>query len=654
MNSLRQADLISDAKGQVAGIERPSGATSELEYDAIGQLVAVRHSDGTAQSFQYDANGRLLEAANDDVTLTWERDALGRVLQESSGEHWVRSTWDRRGLRRAMSSSLGARQVFERDAMGRVVAQRYKDMRSNGLDDPAAANPTATNSATTNTTAPNPEDPTDTKPDDWVTKIKRDLLGLEIARELPGGVQSRWLRDKLGRPVQHQLWDGRQVTRDQRYRWGYDNRLLESHDVLRGTATTYEHDALGQLVGARHSDGRFDIRMPNALGELFRRQDRGDRQYAPGGELMRVATRTGVREYSYDEDGRMVEKREPTGERWEYHWGVDGSLREVVRPDGETVTFKYDALGRRIEKRFKGVVTHWVWDGNNPLHEWSEDTSAPAETNDSPSTAPQSGPRSTDVHQVGHPPTGPPPAPELTTWLFDEGSFFPAAKIVGERRYSIITDLQGTPVAMHDERGVTQWTAELSLYGEVQAQHGERGACPFRFQGQYEDAETGLYYNRFRYYDPEAGVYVSPDPIGLAGGLAAYAYVHDPTTWVDPFGLAKTECDSAAEGGAGGETLLPDSYWINKKAPTQVTPGTRTVNQTSKPSSKGGTYHSTTHCDEYGRQIGQTHRTHHGYSNPKSEHYHPNPHHHRRNPVTGEKLKNPRTGSRTWPGLFGN
>jgi hypothetical protein len=93
---------------------------------------------------------------------------------------------------------------------------------------------------------------------------------------------------------------------------------------------------------------------------------------------------------------------------------------------------------------------------------------------------------------------------------------------------------------------------------------------------------------------------------------------------------------------------LPESYWVDKKAPTQVSPGIRTVN-IDKPSSKGGTYHSTSHYDEYGRLIGQTHRTDHA-----RPHDHPSPHHHRRNPKTGEQLKDPRTGSRTWPGLFGN
>jgi RHS repeat-associated protein len=48
---------------------------------------------------------------------------------------------------------------------------------------------------------------------------------------------------------------------------------------------------------------------------------------------------------------------------------------------------------------------------------------------------------------------------------------------------------------------------------------------------------TGLYYNRFRYYSPETGQYLSPDPIGLKGGMALYAYVHDPNSFVDVFGL---------------------------------------------------------------------------------------------------------------------
>jgi RHS repeat-associated protein len=60
-----------------------------------------------------------------------------------------------------------------------------------------------------------------------------------------------------------------------------------------------------------------------------------------------------------------------------------------------------------------------------------------------------------------------------------------------------------------------------------------------RFQGQYFDAETGLHYNRHRYYNPDVGRYLTPDPSKLAGGLNGYQYTRNPTGWVDPLGLSE-------------------------------------------------------------------------------------------------------------------
>lgn len=97
---------------------------------------------------------------------------------------------------------------------------------------------------------------------------------------------------------------------------------------------------------------------------------------------------------------------------------------------------------------------------------------------------------------------------------------------------------------MYDEGGKKVWEGVLDIYGRIITLKGSRSDCPFRYQGQYEDMETGLYYNRFRYYDAKEGIYVSQDPIGLKGGVYNfYGYVHDPNTWTDPAGLAKgKEC----------------------------------------------------------------------------------------------------------------
>jgi RHS repeat-associated protein len=108
---------------------------------------------------------------------------------------------------------------------------------------------------------------------------------------------------------------------------------------------------------------------------------------------------------------------------------------------------------------------------------------------------------------------------------------------VGDRRFTVVTDHLGAPSALVDEDGVEVWAAELGAYGQRRATSGDPAACPFRWPGQYEDAETGLHYNRFRYYDPEGGLYLSQDPIRLRGGARLYAYAPDPTTLIDPLGL---------------------------------------------------------------------------------------------------------------------
>ncbi|WP_081328785.1 RHS repeat-associated core domain-containing protein [Tannerella forsythia] len=132
---------------------------------------------------------------------------------------------------------------------------------------------------------------------------------------------------------------------------------------------------------------------------------------------------------------------------------------------------------------------------------------------------------------------------DVTTWLFEEGTFILAAKIVGDKSYSIITDYLGTPTEMYNSNGEKTWSAELDIYGSVRTFAGRSlSDCPFRYQGQYEDEETGLYYNRFRYYSPDEGMYISQDPIRLDGvNPTLYGFVWDINFEIDPFGLSCTK-----------------------------------------------------------------------------------------------------------------
>ena len=124
----------------------------------------------------------------------------------------------------------------------------------------------------------------------------------------------------------------------------------------------------------------------------------------------------------------------------------------------------------------------------------------------------------------------------LITWVFDENSFVPAAKLVGDKSYTILTDHLGTPYEAYDENGEKVWARELDLYGNAIA--GDSSFIPFLYQGQYYDEEIWLAYNRFRYYSPDSGMYISQDPIGLAGNNPNfYGYTFDCNTEVDVWGL---------------------------------------------------------------------------------------------------------------------
>ncbi|WP_319004973.1 RHS repeat domain-containing protein [Flavobacterium frigoritolerans] len=123
--------------------------------------------------------------------------------------------------------------------------------------------------------------------------------------------------------------------------------------------------------------------------------------------------------------------------------------------------------------------------------------------------------------------------------MYEEGSFVPTAKIIGEEKFSIVNDYIGRPVQVYSEIGELVWETDYDIYGGLKDLKGDRSFMPFRQLGQYEDVETGLYYNRFRYYNPDAGLYLSQDPIGLAGNNPnLYGYVFDSNSEIDLFGLA--------------------------------------------------------------------------------------------------------------------
>jgi RHS repeat-associated protein len=149
-------------------------------------------------------------------------------------------------------------------------------------------------------------------------------------------------------------------------------------------------------------------------------------------------------------------------------------------------------------------------------------------------------------------------------------------------------DHLGTPQELTDAHGGIAWSAQYRAWGEAKEVISEAArragiSNPIRFQGQYADHETGLHYNRHRYYDPATGRFISKDPIRLAGGLNVYTYAENPTGWIDPLGLSRRctrclpSCNDYASQGPKDETQMAQelSNRINLNSVTFSTPTTQ-------------------------------------------------------------------------------
>ncbi|MBC9930510.1 RHS repeat-associated core domain-containing protein [Chitinophaga qingshengii] len=473
-----------DSAGKVIKIHRPGNKWTQFEYNSNNMVSRVEYSDGTWESFSYDRNGRLLDVSTPDNMLRFVRDASGTLYSEIQEEHTVNSQYDTFGRRIAVQSSLGADIQFSWSAM---------------------------------------DDLTGIRTNNWEAEIQYNLLGLETTRLLPGNIHSQWTYHPNAAfartPDAHTVTCGASVIRSRQYHWEANARLKQ---IIRGQgkgSVKFSHDDTGNLTWAEYEDGRQDYRSPDKAGNIFKNPLRNDRQYETGGRLLE----TDKARLLYDEEGNLVRKI-TAGATWEYEWYGNGQLKTVVRPDGKTVSFQYDGLGRRTKKIFNGKVTRFVWDKHKLLHEW---------------TYPEKDQPRTVVNENGetvasHP--EPVPPQQLHTWIWEEGAFNVAAKITDGKAWSIISDHLGTPCEAYDAEGQKVWSSELDIDGNIRHLEGPRDFVPFRFPGQYDDVETGLYYNRFRYYAPQEGVYISADPIGFAGGWNSYAYVKDTNGYIDIWG----------------------------------------------------------------------------------------------------------------------
>ncbi|MFO0593093.1 MAG: RHS repeat-associated core domain-containing protein [Polyangiaceae bacterium] len=511
-----------DLAGNVVKMDDGAGRITEMIYDTAGEIVERRFDDGTVETTTLDERGDVVEITDGVSTVKYLRDALRHVVRETQivdgVEHAIDVKYDSLLRRGEVTSSAGFSERITRDVMGHVRSRLY-DGR-------------------------------------WEVRETPNVEGLPLVRELGGGAGIESVYDTAGKLVGRRafarstpavkdalepaLVGGPVPVADafaQRYQYAIGGELSGVLDAQAG-ATEYRYGPGGHLDavirgGRAVAEFSYDPAGNVTEAGLGKRP----RTYAPDNQLRSF----GDVDYRYDAAGCLIEKvrRGDPESAWRYTWNAKGLLESARGPGGAAVSYRYDPLGRRVEKQvgragIDGAIeiedrTRYVWDGDVLVHALHE------------------GPKGEPLGQC--------------TFAFEEGRFFPIAQRDGDaatgswRAY--VNDTAGTPAALLDDSGRDVQRIEHEVWGRAIGD----APTPLRFQGQYADPETGLHYNRYRYYDPETGRYISPDPLGIAGGFNAYQYVKNPVREVDPLGLITAE--EAAKAKADELNQLPNSQKPN-------------------------------------------------------------------------------------------
>ncbi|MFD1802272.1 RHS repeat-associated core domain-containing protein [Mixta tenebrionis] len=584
-----------DAAGRLTRLVNENGAETLFGYDLLDHLTEERGFDGRTCCYDYDAAGRLIRSRDAGRVINWyydDADRLSRLAREMTDDAQQEELWrhDIMGRLTEVSHVSQGHRVsvyYAYNKAGQVTEEQLRVINpkdelvwqhqvSHEYD--ALGLPCITQV-------------------EGLPPLRRQTYGSGHLLGVALGEQSlvEFTRDDLHRETERRF--GAYVL-NSRYtpagrlqgaylhddpwhalsrRYGYDARGRLTALLAGGERYDYTYDAAGRLVQATAPRWQQQYRFDPAGNRLFRDGVLPSNQLSDDGEYR----------YRYDRFGSLVEKRRAGNddEIHQYAWDAAQRLSRYRRTQGDrtlTAVYLYDPLGRRVGKQVLSRAANES--GASQLqtfwYGWEGDRLTVTEHN---------GRR---THTIYHPGSfvpllrvegeRPPVTPSLAEKLAQEaGVTFPPAVVsaLNEVEQALRADaalpaeserwlamtgftregLQafveplasseqrihlyhcnhvGTPLALVTPEGKVEWQAEFDPWGNLLREENPQGLYqPLRMQGQHKDEESGLYYNRHRYYDPQQGRYISQDPIGLEGGWNLYQYPLNPMQYTDPLGL---------------------------------------------------------------------------------------------------------------------
>ncbi|MDN5942202.1 MAG: hypothetical protein L0H94_10000, partial [Nitrospira sp.] len=443
-----KADTISfeyNAVNELVKKTLPGSLLTNYGYDTVGNLTSLTDSD-SALTMTYDGTNRLLTTKTDgspnqpSVTLTYTYDKNGNRLTAGDSTGTNTSVYDVLNRLTSLTSPAGSF-TFNYDALSRRTSLTLPNGTSTIYSyDPA--------SQVTNI----------------LHQITASATQINKADYLYNGVGNRTsLTDRRGPQA-----------------FGYDtlDRLTSASHPLLGTPQAFAYDPVGNRTT-------------------------GDSVVNAGNQLTADANHA----YVYDDNGNLTRKTLlATGNYTQYTYDAENRLTKVEDfvagnpTPAATSTYRYDGLGRRIEKVANGQTKRYIYDGEDILLEYD----------------------GANVLQA--------------RYTHGPGIDEPIAMTKGGSTFFYHQDGLGTVTDLSDSAGATAKSYSYDAHGNIVDQTGTVDQ-PYTYTGREFDSESGLYYLRARSFDPIAGRFFQKDPIGLRGGLNLYRYAFDnPVRFTDPRG----------------------------------------------------------------------------------------------------------------------
>ncbi|WP_081334307.1 RHS repeat-associated core domain-containing protein [Burkholderia diffusa] len=542
----------------------PMGQRIDYQTDKLGRIVQKRvpdrrQGDGhRIESFEYDRSGKLIVAANPDCRVELSYDNAGRLVEERQGDTFA-----------IMYRYNAVGQRVERRTTLKIVGEMISHTVRYGYDVLGA-----------------------------VVSIQiGDALPITFERDALGRVCVEHLGEALRRELAYT--SDRQLARQTllvntgpafvtEYTYDANGEMTEKRDSRLGIEQ-FDYDPVGRLIGHLDPTGKLHRFLYNPAGDLLTtRVHQGNRTDVSYPERQTDTwLRKGERDgycYTFDRIGNLLRKQGAQQDLL-LRWDGDGLLIETlaIRPMVGSTTgtlrihtcYEYDVFHRRTRKvtqiqhesgawndiasgRTNGSCTCcFFWEGDVLVGEiehgdvnvrrWLANASIDVRPDRSETSADGYSDAREWVYYPGtfRPLAGMRCMYQLQTLHADgtdqqqEGAMPLAPALIAGTQYVFCdTDPNGAQTRLIDQSGSVVWEGRYAAWGSVsqvgtQPEHDQN----LRLQGQYYDGETALHYNRFRYYDPGLGQFISQDPVGLSAGANLYQFATNALSWTDPLGL---------------------------------------------------------------------------------------------------------------------